>query len=106
MSNQSQKLPVVPIDQLVAKINEHAQALEVSMLRLNQQQQILDQYRVTIYESELKLNLLIKIMEEKGIMAKEEFSKRWPLYLRNDVGVLGPDGRMEGTLKITHYEGK
>ena len=42
-------------------------------------------------------------MEEKGIFAKEEFDKRWPLYLKNDIGMVGPDGIMEGSLCIKFY---
>jgi hypothetical protein len=36
-------------------------------------------------------------------MAKEELARRWPLYLKNDVGVLGPEGKMEGSLKVSFY---
>jgi flagellar biosynthesis/type III secretory pathway protein FliH len=89
--------------QMTAKINEHAQALEMGILRDNQQQQIIDQYRAAIYNLELKFDLLIKMFEEKGIMAKEEFGKRWPLYLKNEIGVIGPEGRMEGSLKVSFY---
>lgn len=94
-----------PIDQIVGKINEHAGAIELGILRSNQQQQILDQHRVTIYNNELKFNLLLKILEEKGVLVKDEFDKRWPLYLKNDIGVLGPNGRMEGAMKVTFYDG-
>jgi len=92
--------------QITAKINEHAQALEMGILRDSQQQQILDQYRISIYNLELKFDLLIKMMEEKGIMAKEEFAKRWPLYLKNDIGVLNAGGHMEGSLKVSFYGNK
>lgn len=94
-----------PVQQLIDKINEHAKALEQMQLIYNQQQQIIDQYRVSIFNSELRINLMVKILEEKGITVKEEFNQRWPLYLKNDVGVLGPDGRMEGSLKVTMYDG-
>jgi len=92
------------IDQIVGKINEHAQALEMTVLRDNQQQGVIDQYRVNIYNLELKQELLIKMLEEKGIFAKEELARRWPLYLRNEVGVIGPEGKMEGSLKVTFYD--
>jgi hypothetical protein len=72
-------------------------------LLANQQQQIIDQYRTGIYTLELQQNLIIKMLEEKGIFAKEEFAKRWPLYLKNDIGVTGPDGQMDGILKISFY---
>jgi len=65
--------------------------------------QILDEYRVTIYTMEQKQALLIRMLEEKGMMAKGEFSKRWPVFLKNDIGVLGPDGLMEGSAKITFF---
>jgi len=93
------------VQQLIDKINEHAKILEQMQLIYNQQQQIIDQYRVSIFNSELRINLLIKVLEEKGTIAKEEFNQRWPLYLKNDVGVIGPDGRMEGLLKVTMYDG-
>jgi hypothetical protein len=102
--NQGTQQPSLP--QIIFKINEHAQALEQSMLIANQQQQVIDQYRIAIYNSELRVNLLIKMLEEKGIMVKEEFNQRWPLYLKNDVGVLGPDGKMLGELKVTLYGDK
>jgi hypothetical protein len=76
------------------------------LLRMNQQQQMLDQYRGGIYNLELTSTLLLKMLEEKGIMAKEEFAKRWPLYLKSDVGTIGPEGKMEGVLKVTMYDGK
>jgi hypothetical protein len=81
------------------------ESLETLSLRSAQQGQILDQYRVNIYNLELKFNLLVKMFEEKGLLAKDEFEKRWPLYLKNDVGVIGPEGVMEGSLKVTFFEG-
>jgi len=76
---------------------------ELLTLKTNQQSQILDQYRGNIYNLELRLNLVLKMMEEKGIFASGEFEKRWPLYLKNDVGMVGPDGKMEGALRIKFY---
>lgn len=78
---------------------------EILTLRQAQQAQILDQYRASIYNLELRFGLLIKMLEEKGVLAGGEYDKRWPLYLKNDVGVLGPDGIMEGSLRITFYGG-
>jgi len=78
--------------------------LDTLTMRAAQQGQILEQYRVNIYNSELRFELLIKMFEEKGILAKEEFNKRWPLYLKNDVGVIGVNGIMEGTLLTNFYE--
>lgn len=46
------------------------------------------------------------MMEEKGVFAEGEFDKRWPLYLKNDIGMVGPDGMMEGSLKIHFYGGE
>lgn len=79
---------------------------ELLTLRTNQQSQILDQYRGNIYTLELRLNLIIKMMEEKGIFAPEEFERRWPLFLKNDIGMVGPDGKMEGSLKTHFYGGE
>ena len=75
-------------------------------LRTAQQGQILEEYRSNIFHIELKINLVIKLLEEKGVLLKNEFDQRWPQYLRNDVGTVGPEGRMEGTLKVTMYEAK
>ena len=72
-------------------------------LRVAQQGQILEEYRANIFNLELKVNLLLKMIEEKGIMVSGEFDNRWPLYLKNDIGVVGQDGKMEGCLKITKY---
>lgn len=77
---------------------------ELLSLRSAQQNQILDQYRVTMYNQDLKLNLIIKLLEEKGVFVPGEFDNRWPLFLKNDIGAIGPDGIMEGTLKIHFYE--
>jgi hypothetical protein len=93
------------VQQLIDKINEHAKVLEQVQLIINQQQQIVEQYRVSIFNSELQIKLLIKLLEEKGTLVKDEFNQRWPMYLKNDIGVIGPDGRMEGTLKVTMYDG-
>jgi hypothetical protein len=82
---------------------QHQGAIDTLMLRTLQQQQILDQYRIAIYNLELRSALLIKILEEKGIVVKDEFDKRWPIYLRNDVGIIEPDGKMQGVLKVTFY---
>ncbi len=97
-------------EQLGNALNQHQQALgqhqasiDLLMLRTLQQQQILDQYRVAIYNLELRSSLLIKMLEEKGILVREEFDKRWPVYLKNDVGIIEQDGRMQGTLKVTFY---
>lgn len=104
---QQQPPQKVMVDQQFAlfanKINEHAQALEMAVLRDNQQQQVIDQYRMAIFNLELKVDLMVKMLEEKGIMAKDELNKRWPLFLKNEVGVIGPDGKMEGNLKVTIY---
>ena len=79
------------------------ETLENLSLKTAQIAQILDQYRGTIYTLELKMNLLVKMMEEKGIYAIEEFNKRWPIYLKNNIGVVGQDGIMEGSLKINFW---
>lgn len=78
---------------------------EVLSLKINQLTQIVDQYRINIFNLELRNALLVKMLEEKGLFAREEFDKRWPLYLKNDVGILGPEGTMEGTMKVTFYNG-
>lgn len=81
-----------------------AESNETLSLKINQLAQITEQNRVAIYNLELKNALLIKMLEEKGLMAISEFEKRWPLYLRKDVGVVGQDGVMDGFLKTTFYE--
>jgi hypothetical protein len=82
-----------------------AENTELLSLRLAQQGQIIDQYRMNIYNIELRMSLLIKMLEEKGTFIKEEFEKRWPVFLKNDVGIIGPDGVMEGSLKVKFYNG-
>lgn len=91
------------IDQINSALIQQKQSVDLAMLRTNQQQQILDQYRNSIYNLELKLTMIGKMLEEKGLFAKDEIDKRWPLYLKNDVGVIGPNGVMEGHLKVTMY---
>jgi hypothetical protein len=56
-----------------------------------------------IHHNEIKNNLLMKMLEEKGIFAPSEYDKRWPLYLKNDVGAIGPDGIMAGDLRVTFF---
>ena len=80
-----------------------AENTELLTLKTNQQSQILDQYRGNIYNLELRQSLIVRMMEEKGIFATGEFEKRWPLFLKNDIGIVGPDGMMEGSLKIHFY---
>ena len=78
---------------------------DLNALRLgfNQQNQILEQYRSNLYTLELRHLLLMKILEEKGVMIRGELDARWPQYLKNDVGVVGPDGVMEGSLTVHWY---
>jgi hypothetical protein len=72
---------------------------------MNQQAQVLDQYRGNIYNEELRISLLLRVLEEKGILAPGEFEKRWPIYLKNDVGVVeGPENVMSGSLKVRFYD--
>jgi hypothetical protein len=78
---------------------------DVLNLKVAQISTVLEQYRINIYNLELRFALLAKILEEKGIMVSEEFEKRWPLYLKNTVGIVGENGIMEGSLKI-HFWGK
>jgi len=80
-----------------------AENLDMISLRLNQQVQVLEQYRASMYNSDLRMELLMKMLVEKGLFAKDEFDKRWPLFLKNDIGAVGPDGVMEGTCKIHFY---
>lgn len=82
-----------------------AESSELMSLRLGQQGQILEQYRAESYNASLRFTLLLKMLEEKGVMVKGEFDTRWPLYLKNDVGVIGPDGVMEGSIRVTIYGG-
>ena len=81
------------------------ESTETLSLRAAQQNQILDQYRMNIYNIDLRINLIIKMMEEKGVFTTGEFDKRWPLFLKNDIGAIGPDGIMEGSLKVNFYDG-
>jgi hypothetical protein len=76
---------------------------DVLSLKVAQVTQVLEQYRLNIYNLELRITLLNKMLEEKGVLAIDEFEKRWPLYLKNNVGVVGPDGVMEGSLRIKFY---
>jgi hypothetical protein len=79
------------------------ESLEILSLKTNQLSQVQEQARSEIYNLQLKTDLLIKMLEEKGLMAEGEFNKRWPLYLKNNIGAIGPDGLMEGTCKVAFY---
>jgi len=76
---------------------------DVNNLKFNQVGQMLDQYRMNIYNLELRQNLLIKLLEEKGTFIAGEYERRWPQYLKNDVGVVGENGQMEGSLRVKMY---
>jgi hypothetical protein len=80
-----------------------AETLESLNMRTAQQGQIIDQYRVNIYNTELRFELLVKMLEEKGIFVKGEFEKRWPLYLKSEIGVIGEGGVMSGSMRTTFY---
>ena len=80
-----------------------AENIELLSLRINQQTQVLEENRMAMYNQELRLALLIKILEEKGVLVAGEFDKRWPLYLKNDVGAMGPGNIMEGTLRVSKF---
>jgi hypothetical protein len=78
--------------------------LELLNLKVTQLGQIVEQYRVDMYHMGLRTDLLHKILEEKGVLVKDEFNKRWPVYLENDIGVINPNtGIMSGSLKIRLY---
>ena len=79
------------------------ESLDVLSLRTGQLAQIQDQFRYEMYNLQLKVDLLTKILEEKGQLVKGEFDKRWPLYLKNEIGAIGPDGVMEGSVKVSFY---
>lgn len=92
------------VQQLVDKINELDVRLSQSQALLNQLNQVSDQYRVSIYISELKANMLIKMLEEQKILSTGSFDARWPVYLENEVGVIDQKtGKMKGELKVTFY---
>ena len=80
-----------------------ADSPDILSLKIAQVTSVLEQYRGTIYNMELKQNLMLKMLEEKGVFAAGELEKRWPMYLKNEVGIIGPDGIMEGSLKIHIY---
>jgi len=80
-----------------------AKNIDSLSLKVGQIAQILDQYRVNIFNMDLRLQLLTKMLEEKGVFAKGELEKRWPIFLKNDVGVIGPDGVMEGNLRVQFF---
>jgi hypothetical protein len=76
---------------------------DILNLKLAQQGQIIDQYRANIYNLELRFGLLNKLLEERGVFTAGEFEKRWPLYLKNDIGAMGVDGIMEGRNSVHFY---
>jgi len=80
------------------------ETIENLTLRLAQVGQINDQYRASIFISEQRFVLLTKMLEEKGLFVKDEFERRWPLYMKNNVGAIGADGVMEGTLRVNFYD--
>ena len=80
-----------------------AENIEMLTLRTAQQGQILEQYRSEIFNLELRQTLLVKMLEEKGILSQGEVDVRWPQFLKSDVGVVGPDGLMEGSLAVRFY---
>ena len=75
-------------------------------LNLSYHKQLVDRLRIQNYHQDLRIKLLVKMLEEKGIMASDELEKRWPLYLKKDIGAVGQDGIMEGTLKVTFFNEK
>jgi hypothetical protein len=80
-----------------------AENLDLINLKIGQMNQVMQEYRTNSYNHELKSALLIKLLEEKGVLSKGELDSRWPLFLKNEVGVLENDGVMAGTLKVTFY---
>jgi len=75
-------------------------------LTFSYHKQLIDRLRNSTNEDDLKLSLLIKMLEEKGVIAVGEVDKRWPQYLKHDVGAIGPDGKMSGTLSVRFYNEK
>ena len=52
----------------------------------------------------LKLALLRVMLSERGVLRETEWNQKWPRYLRNDVGIQEPNGKMQGSLKIHFYD--
>jgi len=73
------------------------------VMSMSYHKQLLDRQRIQVYNNQIKFQLLVKMLEEKGVMAPGELEKRWPLYLKNDIGAVGPDKVMAGSLKVTFY---
>jgi hypothetical protein len=86
------------------KITEMDQTLLGLGLGYQQQQGINEEYRRQIFFLEHKVNMLCKMLGETNVMAKDAVETRWPLYLENDVGVVGQDGKMKGSVKVTFYD--
>lgn len=72
-------------------------------LTFSYHKQLIDKMRIQQYNMELKQQLLIKMLEERKILADNELDRRWPQYLISDIGALGPEGKMEGVLKVTFF---
>jgi hypothetical protein len=102
--DQAQKLLDEINRQVGSKLNEFDARLGQTQVALNQVNQINETYRQSIYALELQKNLLLKLLEDQGTMAKGSFEQQWPLYLENVVGVVGKDGKMKGELKVTFYD--
>jgi len=81
-----------------------AESPELIGLKIAQLSQIVEQYRSNMYTTELRFNLLLKMLEEKGMFLAGELDKRWPQYLQKEIGVPDQNGMMEGTLKCHLYE--
>jgi predicted transcriptional regulator YheO len=81
--------------------------IEQANLRFTQISQTENQTRQEMFNTQTRFDLLVRMLEEKGIMANGEFQKRWPLYLKNVVGVADSDGIMRpGKPKVTFYGNK
>jgi len=83
--------------------NSNVKEPDINSLKFSQINQMLEQYRMNIYQLELRTDLLIKLLEEKNILIPEEFKRRWPAFLENDIGHVGPDGIMKGSLKVSFF---
>ena len=91
---------------IIDKCNAQAKAIEQCFGLISTHDRIIEEYRTQIYTLELNNRLLIKMLEEKCIMAKEEMATRWPLWMENDVGVIGSNGKMKGELQVHFYDTK
>ena len=64
---------------------------------------LIDQLKKDIYQEKLRVDLLLKLCYDHGVLPKDDLDANWESYLWNEVGCPNVSGKMKGLVKVGSY---